>query len=348
MRWQLSDEQQAYREALGDWLGSVASPDAVRAWLEAEDSTTFWSLLTDAGWGGVGIGEDHGGQGGGLVELALTAEAFGGTAVPSAPWLAGVLVAPVLGYTDETSAVLIPAGRRPGTAGLLALDSDGKVSGRVEHVLAGAEATRFLGFAESALSQQLVKIQAGAAGIATTSSTLLDRSRSAAAIVLDGVESAPVDGSPEEAMETLAARAAVLVAADSLGAMQRMLDLAVAYSLQRQQFGVPIGSFQAMKHAAAMILVDVEAARSAIYFTAASVDARKPAYQLQAAAVKAQVTAAAVRAADSTLTMFGAIGYTWEHDLHHFYKRAKLNAHLFGTASSWNDLIADSLELTSV
>ncbi len=92
--------------------------------------------------------------------------------------------------------------------------------------------------------------------------------------------------------------------------------------------------------------MDVEAARSALYYTAASVDSAEPMCGLQAAAVKAQVTAAGVRAADSALTLHGAIGFTWEHDLHLFYKRAKLNEQLFGAPSRWNDRIADGLELT--
>jgi alkylation response protein AidB-like acyl-CoA dehydrogenase len=100
-----------------------------------------------------------------------------------------------------------------------------------------------------------------------------------------------------------------------------------------------------VKHSAATILVDVEAARSAIYYAAASVDAGGPLTGLHAAAVKAQVTAAGVRAADAALTLHGAIGFTWEHDLHLFYKRAKLNEQLFGSPSRWNERIADGLDL---
>jgi alkylation response protein AidB-like acyl-CoA dehydrogenase len=89
----------------------------------------------------------------------------------------------------------------------------------------------------------------------------------------------------------------------------------------------------------------VEAARSAVYFAAASVDAEDPQALMHAAAVKAQVTAEGVRAADSALTMHGAIGYTWEHDLHLFFKRAKLDEQLYGTPSEWNECIADGLAL---
>jgi alkylation response protein AidB-like acyl-CoA dehydrogenase len=177
---------------------------------------------------------------------------------------------------------------------------------------------------------------------------LLDRSRSVADIVIEGAPSEPLAVDAREFLAGCAARAAVLVAADSLGAMTRMLDLAVEYSKQRHQFGVPIGSFQAVKHAAATILVEVEAARSAVYFAAASVDGGGPQSPLHAAAVKAQVTAAGARVADSALTLHGAIGYTWEHDLQLFFKRAKLDEYLYGRPATWNERIADGLKLVPV
>jgi alkylation response protein AidB-like acyl-CoA dehydrogenase len=120
----------------------------------------------------------------------------------------------------------------------------------------------------------------------------------------------------------------------------------VSYSLQRQQFGHPIGSFQAVKHAAATILVGVEAARSGVYLAAAALAERDAEASLHAAAVKAQVTAEGSRAADSALTVHGAIGYTWEHDLHLFYKRARLDEQLYGPPAAWNERLASGLALT--
>jgi Acyl-CoA dehydrogenase, C-terminal domain len=135
------------------------------------------------------------------------------------------------------------------------------------------------------------------------------------------------------------------LAATTVGACRRILDLVVAHVKQRQQFGVPIGSFQAVKHAAATMLVAVESSRTITYFAAASVEQGGRESGLHAAAAKAQVTAAAEQAADSALTLHGAIGYTWEHDLQLFYKRAKLNAYLFGTPQAWNERLASALPL---
>jgi alkylation response protein AidB-like acyl-CoA dehydrogenase len=121
--------------------------------------------------------------------------------------------------------------------------------------------------------------------------------------------------------------------------------MTVEYSLQRKQFGAPIGSFQAVKHAAAEMLVTVEAARSIVYLAAASVQAGEPEAALRAAAAKAQVTARVSALADTALTLHGAIGYTWEHDLQVYFKRAKLAERLFGAPAAWNERIAAELDL---
>jgi alkylation response protein AidB-like acyl-CoA dehydrogenase len=353
MQWQLSEEQEAYQSSLGDWLEHVAPADVVRGWLESEDQATFAHRFASEGWAAVGIAEELGGQGGGLLELCLTAEALGRSAVPSAGWLANVIAVPALAADPESAerafgdapvALLTPAEVIPGAGPVLHLDADGRVSGVVPRVLGAAEATRFVAIVGGGAGLSLRLVEAGSA-VSLQRHALLDRSRSIADVTLDAAPSEPLNVDAGAFLAGAANRAAVLVAADSLGAMQAMLTMAVDYSKQRHQFGVPIGSFQAVKHAAASILVDIEGARSAIYYTAAAVDGDGELSDLQAAAVKAQVTAAGVKAADSALTLHGAIGYTWEHDLHHYFKRAKLNEHLFGAPGRWNERIADGLAL---
>ena len=354
MPWPVSEEQESYREALRGWLADVAPPATVRAWLDAGDATEFERRFAGGGWAGVGLPENLGGQGGGLTELALTAEELARAAAPSAAWLATVLAAPALAgrpalvaaaLGGETAALLIPAEAVPDCVPGLAVDGSGAVTGSVPRVLAGDSAARFVVVAGRGTGRELRLVDSGAGGVAVTRRRLLDRTRSAADVVLDRAGSQPLPADADALLRDASARAAVLVAADSLGAAGRMLDLAVQYSTQRHQFGVPIGSFQAVKHAAATILVGVEAARSAVYFAAASVDAGDPQALLHAAAAKAQVTADGARAADGALTMHGAIGYTWEHDLQLFYKRAKLDEQLYGPPAAWNDLIADGLAL---
>jgi alkylation response protein AidB-like acyl-CoA dehydrogenase len=138
------------------------------------------------------------------------------------------------------------------------------------------------------------------------------------------------------------------IAADALGASERMLQLAVDYSKQRHQFGKPIGSFQAVKHAAAQMLVTVESSLSIVCYAAQSAEEGLPEHATHAGVAKAQVTDGCAEVADRALTLHGAIGYTWEHDLQLFYKRAKLDRVLFGTPAAWNERVADALPLLPV
>jgi alkylation response protein AidB-like acyl-CoA dehydrogenase len=353
----LTQEQEAYREALRGWLAETAPPEAVRKWLDDGDAAPFESQFAAGGWAGVGVPEDLGGEGGGLAELAVTAGELARTAAPSAAWLATVLAVPALaGRPDlvaaalggEAAAWLIPAEVMPDAAQGLTPGAGGQLSGLVPRVLAGDRATRLVVTARTGSGPELRLIDARGPGVRVTPRHLLDRSRAVADVVLDGAPSELLTVDAAAVLRDAAARAALLVAADSLGATERMLEMTVTYSQQRHQFGVPIGSFQAVKHAAATILVEVEAARSAVYFAAASVDGGGPQSALHAAAVKAQVTAAGARIADSALTLHGAIGYTWEHDLQLFFKRAKLDEYLYGAPATWNERIADGLKLVPV
>lgn len=356
MRWELEEEQEQYRESLRGWLQKAAESAAVRSWQDSGDPTEFEQRLVSEGWFGVGTPEERGGQGGGLLELALTAEELARQAAPSAAWLASALALPGLPSAvaagvlegDGFAALLVDSGRPVGVPSSVRLDADGALTGTVSMVLGADRATRLLVPVGTAGGLELHLVEARDPGVVVTTHELLDRSRSVADVVLDSVVGVRVDPDgldPEAFLEEAALRAAVLVSADALGGMHRMLDLAVGYSLQRHQFGVPIGSFQAVKHAAASILVAVEAARSIVYFAAASVDAGEPDHAVHAAIAKAQVTASGAQAADTALTMHGAIGYTWEHDLQLLYKRAKLDERLFGQATLWNGRIADALAL---
>ncbi|MGH8994567.1 MAG: acyl-CoA dehydrogenase family protein [Acidimicrobiales bacterium] len=356
MEWKLSAEQLAYQEALRGWLADVATSETVRDWLDRADPSGFEKRLRMDAMSGVGVAESRGGQGGGVVELALTAEELGRACAPAATWLTTVLALPAL--PDECAAeaiagsavsLLAPADQMPTEAPALGLDSSGAVTGEVPRVLGGDRTARYVVVAESEAGRSLRLVDASAHGVTRGARQLLDRSRSVADVRLAGTPSRPLPAASTEqvrvVLDQVTDLTGVLLAADALGTMERMLDLAVGYSVQRKQFGVLIGSFQAVKHAAASILVDVEAGRSGVYYAAASVESGHLEHAQHAAAMKAQVTSAASRAADTALTIHGAIGYTWEHDLHLFYKRARLDAELFGAPGVWNERIAERLAL---
>ncbi|GAB3002844.1 acyl-CoA dehydrogenase [Amycolatopsis acidiphila] len=341
----MTEDQELFRDSFRGWLDRFAA-EAVRGRFAAGAAAAFERRFVEEGWFSVGSPEPLGGQGGGLLELALAAEQLGRSAAPSSAWLASVLAVPVLPPEvaraclsgGEFAVLAVNADKPVGSPGSVVADG-AVLTGTVSLVLAADRAAKFVVPA----SGRLYLVDAADARL--TRRALLDRSRSVADVVFEGVRGTalPVDAVAE--LDRLALRAAVLVAADSLGASERMLELAVEYSKQRHQFGVPIGSFQAVKHAAATMLVAVESARSLVYYAAASVEQEHEDFPLHAAAAKAQVCGSAAGTADSALTLHGAIGYTWEHDLQLFYKRAKLDSRLFGSAAEWNERLAAALPL---
>lgn len=354
MRWELSQDQEMYRESLRGWVEKFAPNDSVRAWLTSGDVTEFENRFVSEGWFSVGLSEDIGGQGGGGLELALTAVELARRSAPSGAWIAAVLAVPFLGaelgakaLQEGEFAALVADSTRPLDSAPRLRITDGKISGEISGVLGGDRARHLVVPVLGPDGVQIVYVSAEAEGVSIDASTLLDRSRSAAKVRFDGVAAEILDVDAATLLSRASLASAVLVAADSLGAMERMLDLAVEYSKSREQFGVPIGSFQAVKHAAASILVSVEAARSIVFYAAESIDAGMEERDLHASTAKAQVTASGVVAADAALTIHGAVGYTWEHDLHFLYKRTKLNKGLFGSPAVWNERIAQALPLVS-
>ncbi|WP_439031298.1 acyl-CoA dehydrogenase family protein [Gordonia terrae] len=346
MHWELSDEQDLFASSLREWISAKFPTDTVRELQSTGDPAAFTAALISEGWWGVGYAEESGGQGGGVLELALASREFGRAAVPNTRWTAAALVAPLL-TQEELAAQLagetrytiaIPADRIPGAAPSVTVDGS-RLDGAVGHVLGATDTDVFLVPVTVPGGRGIARVAASDAVV--SADDVLDRSRAVGSVDLTGAPAGEiVEG--DDLME-VASVAAVLVASDALGSAERMLELAVGYSKQRKQFGQLIGSFQAVKHAAAQMLVTVEASFSTALYAAAAVDARLDDAAVIAAVAKAQVTKTVADLADSALTVHGAIGYTWEHDLHLFYKRAKLDRTLFGAPAVWNERIAASL-----
>jgi alkylation response protein AidB-like acyl-CoA dehydrogenase len=354
MHFELSDEQELFATSLREWLAERAGSVSVRGWLDTGDSAAFERLFVGDGWAGVGFDEDLGGQGGGMLELALTARELGRAAAPSSGWLQSAIVVPAL--TDEpelvhaaaesgdVTALAVPADRIP-VAVTTVQSCDGGLRGRIPCVLGAAGSRRLLVPIADGETTTWWLVDSSDAGVGIHPRSLLDRSRDVADVVLDDAKGRRLKSDAAAPRGEIAIRAAILVAADALGAAERMLQLAVDYSKQRHQFGHPIGSFQAVKHAAAQMLITVESSFSIVCYAAQSAEEKLPERATHAAVAKAQVTRGAAELGDIALTLHGAIGYTWEHDLHLFYKRAKLDRLLFGAPTAWNERIANALPL---
>lgn len=346
-------EQTMLTDSVRQWVGAKASPELTRRWFETGDHTEFETRLTTAGWRAIGIPETAGGHGGGLFDLALLASEFGRGAAPNGGWLATSSVLPAIAEVIGDRVVaggqvcLVADASRPYSPGGAGVEwtAGGKVSGAVRYVLAADRVQYLVVAVDGSAGLELVLVNAGAPGLTIIPRRLLDHSRTLGDIALTEVAVVPLDIDAEKAVAATLSRFAILLAADTVGACDAMLAMAVEYSKQRKQFGVPIGSFQAVQHAAAEMLAKIEPVRSVVYLAAAGYDAEPESALLPAAVAKAQAALAGVAVAESALTIQGAIGFTWEHDLQLFYKRVKASAGLGGGPETWNEMIATALNL---
>ncbi|TMM00984.1 MAG: acyl-CoA dehydrogenase [Actinobacteria bacterium] len=342
-----TDEQEFLRDAVRGVVEREGPLSRVRDWVLGEhvDHGPAHALAVRQGWTGIGIPEEAGGQGGGMLELAILAEELGRGAVPADALYGTLLAALALSRcSDERAGAHVEALAAGEASGALARPGDSPADappadGALQLVLGAPGATLLVGWDGQALEVH------DAAAAQVTPRRLVDRTRAVADVVLRGEPVDRFDGVGADDLRALTASAAVLVAADALGAAQRMLDLTVEYVGQRVQFGVPVGSFQAVKHAAAEMLVSIEGTRAAVHYAAWAVGAGEPGAEVDAWVAKARAARAASSVADKALFLHGAVGYTWEHDLQLLFKRAKSDAELFGGAGVYDDRIADALEL---
>ncbi len=328
-----TDEQQFLREAVRGVIDrELALPRIREQVLESDtpDHRTAHDVAVAQGWTGIGVPEEAGGQGGGLLELSILAEELGRGGVPADGVYATVLSALSLvedeGDADVLSALL--EGERT-SALLVGGDRPTDVSGPATLVLGAPLADVFVVPGAGAVVP--------ASSVQVTPRLMVDRTRS-----VGDVEGADTGATSAK----LAAVAAVLTAADALGAAQRLLDLTTAYVADRVQFGVPVGSFQAVKHAAADMLVALEGTRVVVQYAAWAVGEDAEGALTDAWVAKTRAARSGSLVADKALFLHGAVGYTWEHDLQLMFKRCKSDAVLFGGPGVYDDRIADALELT--
>jgi alkylation response protein AidB-like acyl-CoA dehydrogenase len=342
-----TDEQQFLRESVQGTIDRSAPLSRVREWVLGDrvEHGEALALAVQQGWTGIGIPEESGGQGGDLLELAILAEELGRGAVPADGLYATLLASIALGRCQDNTAraqieplALGEAFGALASPGGLPLDTP-PPDGQLSLALGATTANLFLAWDGQALELH------HADTVQITPRQLVDRTRAVADITLGQDPLQRFDGVDPDAMRTVAAWAAVIVAADALGAAQRMLDLTVEYVSERVQFGVPVGSFQAVKHTAAEMLVAIEGTRAAVHYAAWAVGAGEPRSELDAWVAKTRSARAASAVADKALFLHGAVGYTWEHDLQLLFKRAQSDSYLYGGPEHYDDRIADALQL---
>jgi len=334
----LGAEQEAVRDAIRGVLADRLPSSRLRVLLNEPSpmDPDVWREAGSLGWFGLGLPEAAGGAGYGLAEEMLLFVELGRALAPG-PWLGTVLAARALadaaGFRDVLAEVL--AGTRPvavvDDAGN-ALGGDGRLAGASDAV-ADADAARAL----LVLGRDAVRwVAADAGGVTLTPAASIDPTRRLARVRFDAAtgEPLPVDAG------MLRRVARVLVAAEAVGIAERTLEASVAYAKVRQQFGRPIGSFQAVKHRCADMAVRAEVARSLTAYAAVALrdgdaDANRHVHE-----AKALATDAALANASDNVQNHGGMGFTWEADAHLYLKRAWVLEHQFGSRTAHLDALA--------
>ncbi|MEA2227639.1 MAG: hypothetical protein QOF04_1269 [Solirubrobacteraceae bacterium] len=354
MRFELTDDQQAIQRTAREFLASRYPPEEIRR-LAFDDERGFtdeqWTAVAELGWPALVVGEDDGGLGLGVVELAVLQEELGYALAPT-PLLSTVAAALVISAAGDEGrrAEWLPAlaeGERRGTvaplppSGGMEMDGDA-ISVTLEAVPDAAGADLLV---VPTGHEALAVVDLHGDGVRVDPAEALDPTRRLSTIALDGAPSAPLAAPHGAALARARDVIAVAIAAESVGVAQRTMEMAVAHARDRRQFGQPIGVFQAVSHACAQMLLEVEGARSAVLYAAWALDEAPDEAPLAAAMAKSYASDAGRRVPEAALQVLGGIGFTWEHDLHLWLKRGRANAASWGDARSHRRRVADLLAL---
>ena len=347
----LTDEQAELAATVRTLLARRSDSGAVRAAVagpRGHDQSLWTVLCEQVGVAALAIPEEYGGAGFTLFETHLVLEELGAFLTPAPLLGSGVLAAAALLRSGDTALCreLLPGVADGTTVAALAwgagwpiaatddwpaVTADGAtLTGTADVVLDGDTADVLLVLARSGAQVSLFRVDPEQAAVRCTHSPSMDQTIRLATVELDGARAEVVAEDVEQWLPALHDVAAVAVTALQVGALQRCLDLTVAYSKERVQFGRPIGSFQALKHRMADMLVDVETSRSASWAAAWSAARHAPDLAEKAALAKAWCSEALTRVANETVQLHGGIAITWEHDAHLYLKRAHALSQLFG------------------
>ncbi len=364
MYFDLNDEQQAIKSTAHDFLASRFKSERIRELAASEDGfdADGWAEIAELGWPGLALPEEWGGQGLGIVDLAVLFEEMGYALAPS-PLLSNTVVGLALslcGSDEQRQRLLRPlaAGELRGTPALwdagspatvgefemeAHADGDGVVLEGEKVLVMDAAAADFLLVATADGRRHVV--ERDATGVVVVPATSIDLTRRLYSVRLEGVRVAPENTLPAAGPDYFQVfhRACVALAAESTGIAQRTMEMAVEYAKDRQQFGRPLGSYQAVSHRCAQMLLETENSRSAVYGAAWAADAEPDSLPRAASMAKAYASDAGWRVPDASIQVHGGIGFTWEHDLHFFLKRGKANASMFGDAKWHRERVADAV-----
>jgi alkylation response protein AidB-like acyl-CoA dehydrogenase len=357
-----SAEQRALRESVRRFLTERSPTSAVRAAMDTAagyDPAVWQQAAGQLGLPALAIPEQYGGAGFSFVEQVIVLEELGRSLYPG-PYLPSAVLAAtaLLGSGDEQACKdLLPPVAAGEQIATLAVTEDGGswdpaattlsaaggvLNGHKSFVLSGHVADLILVAGRSEAGLSLYAVPSTAAGLTRTVLATLDQTRRLARLEFQDTPARLV-GVAGAAGPVLAATmdvAALALAAEQLGGAQAALDMAVAYAKEREQFGRPIGSFQAIKHRCADLLLELESARSIVGYAAWAVAESSPEVPAVAALAKAYVSEAFFHIAAENIQIHGGIGFTWEHDAHLYLKRAKSDELFLGDGAHHREALA--------
>ena len=363
MHFGLTDAQEHLRGRVREFLAEVSPPAEVRRLVEDDvgfDPAVWSRMAADHGLLGLQLPSDVGGGGLGWVEQAVVLEETG-RALLCAPYLATVTTAAVIAASNDDDDLLaaIASGRCVATIALAedtgrwdeagvttrAVPSSGggwRLEGQKSYVVDGCAADVLVVAARHDGGVGLFVVDGNAPGLSRSPLATVDQTRRQARVQLGSTPARTLAGPSVAAALDLAA---VALAAEQVGGAQHCLDAAVAHARRRVQFGRPIGSFQAVKHLCADMLVDLESARAAAFYAARAAARKGDDLPEAAAMAKVCCSEAYVRVATDGLHVHGGLGFTWDHDAHLYFKRARSSRQLFGDPRHHRELLAGHLRL---
>ena len=343
MNFAFTDEQTMIADTVRAFFVVSATSERTRAAMAADglDRGLWASFCEELGLAGIGVPEESGGVGLGMVEQAIVAEAAGAT-VATLPLLGHAMIvrAIVAGGSQEQKDTWLPRLVSGELVGAVARaeqwqENGSSLSAVADFVPHGALADLVVIYGEG----RAWLVETAQPHVTRTSHVTMDQTRPFATITLAGARVDELPGGPAAIAATEAA-GLLCLSAEALGVAQEALDRTVAYSKERIQFGRPIGSFQAYKHRLADMMVQIEQARSAVYWAACALDEDDADGWLALHAAKSFCADTAFMCAANMIQLHGGIGFTWEHDAHLFFKRARSIQTLMGAGDHHREKVA--------
>jgi alkylation response protein AidB-like acyl-CoA dehydrogenase len=369
MNFAFSEEQEELRRSVHRFLEDKSPMTEVRRLMETTDGfdRAVWDQMANQlGLQALIIPEEYGGAGFTYVELVVVFEEMG-AALLCAPYFATVALATnaILSSGDEGAKKdLLPGIAGGTTIATLALTEDSgnwsadsvalaanessggwKLDGHKMFVIDGQNADLLIVAARAPKGVTLFAVDGGAAGVTRTPLATMDQTRKQARVEFSSTPARLLgeEGGAVPVLSRTLDLAAVALAAEQVGGAQRCLDMSVDYAKNRIQFGRPIGSFQAIKHKCADMLLEVESAKSAAYYAGWAAAEDSDELPVVASLAKSYCSEAYFHAAAENIQIHGGIGFTWEHDAHLYFKRAKSSELLLGDPSYHRELLAQRI-----